>query len=71
MEARPFSGRGVVTKLNFVIPMSEVDALGCDNEYWPTCADEFWPTSRGWTDGAAPRGGTVRQRFFFSFLFMI
>ena len=19
-------------------------AVGCDNEYWPTCADEFWPS---------------------------
>ncbi|MCU4161963.1 site-specific integrase, partial [Acidiphilium sp. AL] len=46
-------------------------AGGCDNGFWPTCADEFWPTSRGWTGRAAPRGGPACQRFFFSFLFMI
>ncbi len=23
-----------------------VDESGCDNEYWPTCADKYWPTPR-------------------------
>ncbi len=44
---------------------------GCDNGFWPMCADEFWPTPGGWTGRAAPRGGTACQRLFFSFLFMI
>ncbi|MCW8309609.1 ISAs1 family transposase [Acidiphilium sp. PA] len=47
------------------------DRGGCDNGFWPTCADEYWPTSGGWTGSAAPRGGTTCQRLFFSFLFMI
>ena len=31
------------------LPRGKVLPFGCDNEYWPTCADEFWPTSGGLT----------------------
>ena len=39
-------GQGSITISTRNETMSVKAPAGCDNEYWPTCADKYWPTPR-------------------------